>query len=177
MRIGQPVELHADMYGKKVTYRGTVAGLSAGTGSAFALLPPQNASGNWIKVVQRIPVRIALDPQQLRDHPLRLGLSMHVTVDISDTSGPALAGTAHPGSAYSTAAFQSANAQMADMIASIIAENRLPAGTVSPRSMASGAMATPEGATSAARETGKAPAAEDRSGNSPRRVAANRNAS
>ena len=176
MRIGQPVELHADMYGKKVTYHGRVAGLSAGTGSAFALLPPQNASGNWIKVVQRIPVRIALDAQQLRDHPLRLGLSMHVTVDISDTSGPALAGTSHPGTAYSTAAFESANAQMADMIAGIIAENRLPAGA-KPRSMASGAMAAPDAATTAAREADRAPAAENKPVGSPRRVAANRNAS
>ncbi len=82
MRIGQPVELEADVYGSKVEYTGNVAGFSAGTGTAFSLLPAQNATGNWIKVVQRLPVRIALDPQQLKDHPLRVGLSMDVTVDV-----------------------------------------------------------------------------------------------
>src|SRR5699024_8049795 len=74
-----------------VTYHGQVAGLSPGTGSVFELLPPQNATGNWIKVVQRLPVRITLDGDELKDHPLRLGLSMHVDVDVSDTSGAALA--------------------------------------------------------------------------------------
>jgi membrane fusion protein (multidrug efflux system) len=88
MRVGQPVRLHADLYGSGVEFHGRLAGLSAGSGSAFALLPAQNASGNWIKIVQRIPVRIALDPQELKAHPLRLGLSMSVEVDIHDTSGP-----------------------------------------------------------------------------------------
>jgi membrane fusion protein, multidrug efflux system len=88
MRVGQPVTLHADLYGNGVDFHGRLAGLSAGSGSAFALLPPQNASGNWIKIVQRIPVRIALDPQELKAHPLRVGLSMSVEVDIHDTSGP-----------------------------------------------------------------------------------------
>ncbi len=81
IRIGQPVELHADAYGSDVVYRGKVIGLSAGTGSAFSLLPAQNATGNWIKVVQRLPVRIALDPEQLKAHPLRIGFSMQVKVD------------------------------------------------------------------------------------------------
>jgi membrane fusion protein (multidrug efflux system) len=90
MRIGQPVELEADLYGSRVTYSGHVKGISPGTGAAFALLPPQNASGNWIKIVQRVPVRIALDPAQVREHPLRLGLSMHVVVDLHDQSGPVL---------------------------------------------------------------------------------------
>lgn len=90
IRLGQPVELVADLYGKKVVYRGQVAGLSAGTGSAFALLPAQNATGNWIKVVQRVPVRIALEPSQLREHPLRVGLSMVATVDVSNQSGKSL---------------------------------------------------------------------------------------
>jgi membrane fusion protein (multidrug efflux system) len=94
MRIGQPVEVTADTYGGGVTYRGKVVGLGAGSGNAFALLPPQNASGNWIKIVQRVPVRIALDPKELRDHPLRVGLSVEVTVDVRDTSGPALASNA-----------------------------------------------------------------------------------
>ncbi|MFP3754300.1 HlyD family secretion protein [Cupriavidus sp. SIMBA_020] len=90
MRIGQPVELEADVYGSKVKYTGHVAGFSAGTGSAFSLLPAQNATGNWIKVVQRLPVRIALDPQQLKDHPLRVGLSMNVTVDVRKEEGGAM---------------------------------------------------------------------------------------
>ncbi|MDO4907214.1 efflux RND transporter periplasmic adaptor subunit [Neisseria sp.] len=91
MRIGQPVEMTADLYGSRVVYRGKVMGLSAGTGSAFSLLPPQNATGNWIKVVQRVPVRISLDPQQVRAYPLRVGLSMSVKVDTSDTGGKTMA--------------------------------------------------------------------------------------
>jgi membrane fusion protein (multidrug efflux system) len=91
VRLGQPVALHADLYGKDVVYHGTVKGLSPGTGAAFALLPPQNASGNWIKIVQRVPVRVALDPAEVREHPLRLGLSMQAEVDLHDQSGPALA--------------------------------------------------------------------------------------
>ena len=78
MRIGQPVTLTADAYGSAVEYHGTVTGMGVGTGSAFALLPAQNATGNWIKVVQRLPVRIALDPKELAEHPLRVGLSMEV---------------------------------------------------------------------------------------------------
>ena len=88
MRVGQPVALHADLYGNGVDFHGRLAGLSAGSGSAFALLPPQNASGNWIKIVQRLPVRITLDPQELQAHPLRVGLSMTVKVDVHDTAGP-----------------------------------------------------------------------------------------
>ncbi len=91
MRVGQPVELEADIYGGDVTYHGKVAGFSAGSGSAFALLPPQNASGNWIKIVQRVPVRILLDPEEVKKHPLRIGLSMQATVDIKDTSGQVIA--------------------------------------------------------------------------------------
>jgi membrane fusion protein (multidrug efflux system) len=81
MSIGQPVELVSDLYGSDFTFHGTVIGLSAGTGSVFSLLPAQNASGNWIKIVQRLPVRIALDPKELTDHPLRVGLSMKVEVE------------------------------------------------------------------------------------------------
>jgi len=91
IRLGQPTTLTADLYGQKVEYRGTVTGMGAGTGAAFALLPAQNATGNWIKVVQRVPVRITLDAEQLRAHPLRVGLSMDVTVDTQDRSGAALA--------------------------------------------------------------------------------------
>jgi membrane fusion protein, multidrug efflux system len=90
MRIGQPVELTADVYGSSVAYHGKVVGFSAGTGSAFSLLPAQNATGNWIKVVQRLPVRIALDPRELEKHPLRIGLSMQVDVSIKDESGSQL---------------------------------------------------------------------------------------
>jgi membrane fusion protein, multidrug efflux system len=87
MRVGQPVTLRADMYGGKAEYHGKLVGLSAGSGTAFALLPAQNASGNWIKIVQRLPVRIALDAAELRAHPLRIGLSVTAKVDIRDTSG------------------------------------------------------------------------------------------
>ena len=93
MRIGQPATVVADLYGGHVSYHGRVAGLGLGTGSAFALLPAQNATGNWIKVVQRVPVRIALDPHELAAHPLRIGLSTVVRVDVHDTSGAALAQT------------------------------------------------------------------------------------
>jgi membrane fusion protein (multidrug efflux system) len=96
VRVGQKVTVNADLYGGGVTYHGHVVGLGAGTGSAFALLPPQNASGNWIKIVQRVPVRIALDPAELRNHPLRIGLSVDVSVDISDTTGAAPAVLAAP---------------------------------------------------------------------------------
>jgi membrane fusion protein (multidrug efflux system) len=91
MRVGQQVEVSADIYGHGVKYHGKLAGLSAGSGSAFALLPAQNASGNWIKIVQRLPVRIVLDPQELKAHPLRVGLSTTVTVDVRDTSGALIA--------------------------------------------------------------------------------------
>ncbi len=91
MRVGQPVEVISDFYGSGVVYHGKVAGLGAGSGAAFALLPPQNASGNWIKIVQRLPVRISLDPQELAAHPLRVGLSMRATVDMHDQSGSLVA--------------------------------------------------------------------------------------
>ncbi len=80
---GQPVALTSDLYGSSVKFHGTVAGLGGGTGAAFAIIPAQNATGNWIKVVQRIPVRITLDPAELKDHPLRVGLSMKATIDVS----------------------------------------------------------------------------------------------
>jgi membrane fusion protein (multidrug efflux system) len=104
IRVGQPAKVEADMYGGKVTFHGKVMGLSAGTGSAFSLLPAQNASGNWIKVVQRLPVRIALDPAELKQHPLRIGLSTTVSVDISKTDGPVLGATMPQTPVYSTTA-------------------------------------------------------------------------
>ena len=90
LRIGQPVSVEADMYGSHVKYQGHVQGVTAGTGSALAVLPAQNATGNWIKIVQRLPVRIGLDPQQLERHPLFLGLSTKVSIDIADQNGAAL---------------------------------------------------------------------------------------
>jgi membrane fusion protein, multidrug efflux system len=81
IRIGQPVELTSDYYGGDVVYRGKVVGIAGGTGAAFSLIPAQNATGNWVKVVQRLPVRVALDPKQLKEHPLRVGLSMEATID------------------------------------------------------------------------------------------------
>jgi membrane fusion protein (multidrug efflux system) len=96
IRVGQPATIEADIYGSKVQYHGKVAGLSAGTGSAFSLLPAQNATGNWIKVVQRVPVRIALDPKELEAHPLRVGLSATVDIDVENKSGSALGTVAAP---------------------------------------------------------------------------------
>jgi membrane fusion protein, multidrug efflux system len=105
MRIGQPVKLTADAYGSGVEYHGTIAGLGVGTGGAFALLPAQNATGNWIKVVQRVPVRIAVDAKQLAEHPLRVGLSMEAEVDVANTTGSALAAAARTAAPYTTSAF------------------------------------------------------------------------
>jgi membrane fusion protein, multidrug efflux system len=102
IRIGQPVTLTADLYGKKMEYKGTVAGLGMGTGAAFALLPAQNATGNWIKVVQRVPVRVALDAEQLAKNPLRVGLSMEATIDVSDLSGKTLADASRSASGTQT---------------------------------------------------------------------------
>ena len=123
LRIGQRAELEADVYGTKVTYRGTVAGLGAGTGAAFALLPAQNATGNWIKVVQRVPVRIALDAQQVAEHPLRVGLSMEVKVDTADQSGKTLADTQRSTPVAATAVFDEQFKAADDEVAHIIAAN------------------------------------------------------
>ncbi|MBB3011689.1 HlyD family efflux transporter periplasmic adaptor subunit [Cupriavidus alkaliphilus] len=122
MRIGQPVTLEADVYGSKVEYRGKVAGFSAGTGSAFSLLPAQNATGNWIKVVQRLPVRIALEPQQLKDHPLRVGLSMTVKVDVRREEGAAMAAAA-PARPMQTDVYDKVAQDADQLIARIIAAN------------------------------------------------------
>ena len=122
MRIGQPVTITADIYGGKVTYHGKVEGLGAGSGSAFALLPPQNASGNWIKIVQRVPVRIALDPQELTEHPLRVGLSVSVSVSIRDTSGPQVTSRIGAGATRADLG-DDANAKADAIIARILTEN------------------------------------------------------
>ncbi len=102
VRIGQPVTLVSDFYGSDVTYQGRIVGLDMGTGSAFSLLPAQNATGNWIKVVQRLPVRVELAAQQLIDHPLRIGLSMHATVDTRNRDGLVLANTPRNSIVYET---------------------------------------------------------------------------
>jgi membrane fusion protein (multidrug efflux system) len=134
MRIGQPVEVHADLYGSDVRYDGRVASLGMGTGSAFSLLPAQNASGNWIKIVQRVPVRIELDPKQVVEHPLRLGLSMHVDVAIRDQEGAVLASVDAPRNTplLATDAYAEQLAQADALIERTIAQN-LPATTVARR--------------------------------------------
>jgi membrane fusion protein (multidrug efflux system) len=123
IRIGQPATVEADLYGSKVVYHGKVQGLSAGTGSAFSVLPAQNASGNWIKVVQRVPVRIALDPKELAAHPLRIGLSTTVDVDISKTDGPTLGSAMPPKAIYSTTALSQPLQQASAAADGIIAHN------------------------------------------------------
>ncbi|MET0327148.1 MAG: efflux RND transporter periplasmic adaptor subunit [Luteimonas sp.] len=134
MRIGQPVEVHADLYGSDVQYTGTVASLGMGTGSAFSLLPAQNASGNWIKIVQRVPVRIELDPAQLAEHPLRLGLSMPVDVVVRDQDGPVRATAEATRSAplLATDAYAAQLAQ-ADALITRTIEDNLPQGALARR--------------------------------------------
>lgn len=121
IRVGQSALIEADMYGSKVEYHGKVLGLSAGTGSAFSLLPAQNATGNWIKVVQRLPVRIALDPKELKDHPLRIGLSMAVEVDTHDRNGSQLAAAR---TSFQTSVFDNYGKEADAEIAAIIAGNQ-----------------------------------------------------
>src|SRR5207237_4966381 len=129
MRIGQPVTLHADVYGDKIEYRGRVVGLGAGTGAAFALLPAQNATGNWIKVVQRVPVRVELDAKQVAEHPLRVGLSMEAKVDVAEQSGQPLTATTAARSSSSTQAFDAPNGAADRMVHDIIAANLGKTGT------------------------------------------------
>ncbi len=123
LRIGQPVTLLADVYGKKVEYHGSIEGLGAGTGSAFALLPAQNATGNWIKVVQRVPVRIALDGKELVSHPLRVGLSMDAKVDISRTEGRMLADASRASPGAQTRVFDADNSAANAQVRKIIVAN------------------------------------------------------
>jgi membrane fusion protein (multidrug efflux system) len=132
MRVGQPVALTADLYGSKIKYRGKVAGFGAGTGSAFALLPAQNATGNWIKVVQRVPVRIALDEHELAAHPLQVGLSMQVAVDTRDRSGDRLPQSARSVPVYATDVFGSFDSVADERVKTIIAANQGGANHVVP---------------------------------------------
>jgi membrane fusion protein (multidrug efflux system) len=147
LRIGQPVELVADVYGKKVAYHGSIEGLGAGTGSAFALLPAQNATGNWIKVVQRVPVRITLDAKELAAHPLRVGLSMDARVDVSKTDGAMLADGSRASTLRRTAVFEQDNSAADGEVRRIIASN----GGVGVRlAAAHGAKASPMAVTATA---------------------------
>ncbi len=128
MRVGQPVKLTADLYGTKIVYHGTVAGFGAGTGSAFSLLPAQNATGNWIKIVQRVPVRIALDAREVAAHPLQIGLSMKADVDVSQGGdGARLPQLASNATAWSTDVYGTGDAQADARVRSIIAANQTPA--------------------------------------------------
>ncbi|MFC3653184.1 efflux RND transporter periplasmic adaptor subunit [Dyella humi] len=124
MRIGQPVEVTSDVYGHAVKYRGKVLELGVGTGGAFSLLPAQNATGNWIKIVQRIPVRVVFtDPQQLDQHPLRIGMSLNTTVDLHDKSGLMLAQNVPTQPAFSTDVYQQQLAHADEQVAQIIHKN------------------------------------------------------
>jgi membrane fusion protein (multidrug efflux system) len=126
LRIGQPASLEADVYGKHVVFHGKIEGLGAGTGAAFSLLPAQNATGNWIKVVQRVPVRIALDPKEIAQNPLRVGLSMNVTVNVADESGRSVGDTPRTqaqGAVASTTVFDSLQHDADAEVARIVAAN------------------------------------------------------
>lgn len=123
VQIGQPVTITSDFYGSKVIFNGTVAGLDMGTGSAFSLLPAQNATGNWIKVVQRLPVRVELDPQQIAKYPLRIGLSMNVTIETKDTGGQVLANVQRDTPAFKSDVLIPDLAPVNLVIAQIITDN------------------------------------------------------
>jgi membrane fusion protein (multidrug efflux system) len=123
MRIGQPVDIEADLYGSGVKYSGTIDSLGAGTGSAFALLPAQNATGNWIKIVQRVPVRIHINAEELASHPLRVGLSTQVNVNLHDQSGPVLAQQPPQKASFSTSVYDRQLVEADAMIAQLIHDN------------------------------------------------------
>ena len=125
IRVGQAATIETDLYGSKVVYHGKVLGMSAGTGSAFSLLPAQNATGNWIKVVQRVPVRITLDPKELAAHPLRIGLSTTATVDTSHGEGATLDQPMVASTVYTTRALSQPVDEAEKMADAIIAQNLL----------------------------------------------------
>jgi membrane fusion protein, multidrug efflux system len=152
MRIGQPVTLTADLYGGKVRYHGTVAGFGAGTGSAFALLPAQNATGNWIKIVQRVPVRIALDAHELTGHPLQIGLSMQVEVDTHERGGERLPQVGQATTALSTDVYDSVDAAAANRVRAIIAANDRDSASARATSVGTTHVARASAAAAAARQ-------------------------
>ncbi|WP_081961011.1 efflux RND transporter periplasmic adaptor subunit [Aquabacterium sp. NJ1] len=123
VRIGQPATLTADVYGQKVVYHGTVSGLGAGTGAAFSLLPAQNATGNWIKIVQRVPVRVTLQPDEVKAHPLRVGLSMEVEVDVGKQDGQMLAQAPRTQAVAQTAVFDNLQKDADQLVDRIISAN------------------------------------------------------
>jgi membrane fusion protein (multidrug efflux system) len=123
IRIGQPVSLKADLYGGQVEYTGRVVGLGLATGAATALLPAQNATGNWIKVVQRVPVRIALEPAQLQAHPLRVGLSMLARVDVTDQGGASLSDAPRSAPLARTQVFDALDGEAQALVRQVIARH------------------------------------------------------
>ena len=128
MRIGQPAVIEADIYGRSVKYKGEVLGFSAGTGSSFSLLPPENATGNWIKVVQRVPVKISLDKAELGKAPLLIGLSCTVHVKVGDSNGAMLSplppqGTVENAPVYSTTALEYDLGEINKEVEAIIRDN------------------------------------------------------
>ncbi|NBF09903.1 efflux RND transporter periplasmic adaptor subunit [Pseudomonas sp. Fl4BN1] len=133
MRIGQPVDIEADIYGSEVKYSGTIDSLGAGTGSAFALLPAQNATGNWIKIVQRVPVRIHVNAEELAKHPLRVGLSTLVKVNLRDQSGPVLAQQPPQKASFSTNVYDRQLGEADTLIARLIHDNSATIGKTAQR--------------------------------------------
>jgi membrane fusion protein (multidrug efflux system) len=123
IRIGQPVELTSDYYGYAVKYHGTVVGIGAGTGTVFSLLPAQNATGNWVKIIQRVPVRVQLDPQELAEHPLRLGLSMKARVNLRNQHGGIIPAPSKSENLYSTAIYENQDQGVEEEIAAILEQN------------------------------------------------------
>lgn len=123
MRIGQKVRITSDLYGEEVVFQGTILGLPGAAGNAFSLLPPQNLSGNWIKIVQRLPVRVGLDPEELKKHPLRIGLSMEALVDMHDQAGLLVPSSTKGSPLYKTSIFEEEERGDLQAIEMIIAEN------------------------------------------------------
>ncbi|MEO7432062.1 MAG: HlyD family efflux transporter periplasmic adaptor subunit [Dokdonella sp.] len=124
IRLGQKVDLATDVYGDDIVYHGTVVGQEPGTGSAFSLLPAQNATGNWIKVVQRVPVRVALDPQEVEKHPLQVGLSMKVSVSTRQRDGSRLVVATSHDHGYRTDVFANELVSADAAVAKIVADNQ-----------------------------------------------------
>ena len=123
VRVGQPVKIRTDIYGGSVIFSGTVVGIAGGTGSVFSVLPPQNATGNWIKIVQRLPVRINLDPKQVRQFPLRLGLSVETKIDIHDTNKPMIPALLPENPIYTTDVFSYQEEGSEALIEQVITDN------------------------------------------------------
>lgn len=123
IRLGQSVKFTSDLYGSDVVFHGKIVGLPGGAGNVFSLLPPENLSGNWIKIVQRLPVRVALVQDELKKHPLRIGLSLEVTTDLSDQSGPLVPTSTSDSPHYVTDIFQKEETGNEELIADIIKSN------------------------------------------------------